>query len=439
MKNPLQRLRKWLTPGLGIKRWLIVNAIGLLALALAIARLITATPREPSGVMEAITLGFLPPAISIALLALIGSALLYIGTIHLNRSILAPFNQYRRQSFIDLKVSQVRQGKGLRVVALGGGTGLPSVLRGFKRQTSNITAIVTVADDGGSSGKLRQEFGIVPPGDLRQNLAALARDEDSLAQLFQYRFESGGLQGHSFGNLFLTALAHLTGSMETALVEASRVLAIQGRVLPATMQNITLGAEVRDPDKGGLRRVVGESQIPDAGGQIERVFILPENARAYPDSIRAILGAELIVIGPGSLFTSILPTLLVDGIAQAIRASSALCIYICNIATQRGETEGFNAADHVLALERHIGRGIVDVVLCNNATPTQNAGERTHYVPLAPPDHEVRYRYDLYEADFTDPQRPWRHSPDKILRAIGAVLAQRSLYQEAMSADPTTH
>jgi uncharacterized cofD-like protein len=323
------------------------------------------------------------------------------------------------------------QANGLRLVALGGGSGLPSVLRAFKAQTSNITAVVTVADDGGSTGILREEFGVLAPGDLRQNIAALADDESLITQLFQYRFTNGGLQGHSFGNLFLTALADITGSMDRAVIEASQVLAIRGRVLPATLQDVQLGAEIRTAERK-LRRVIGESQIPKAGGSIERVFLVPENARAYPDSIRAILSAELIVIGPGSLFTSILPTLLVDGIAQAVRASSALVVYVCNIATQKGETDGFSVADHVMALERHIGRDVFDVILANNAYPQQNAGENTRYVAPMPLDHPLRYRYDLIETDLTDPQRPWRHSPEKLQRAIRDLLAQRALHTETM-------
>lgn len=317
----------------------------------------------------------------------------------------------------------VQPKKELRLVAIGGGTGLPAVLRGFKSQTSNLTAIVTMADDGGSSGKLRRELGILPPGDLRNNIAALANDEDLLTQLFQYRFGEGGLEGHSLGNLFLTALAEITGSMDQALIEVGRVLSLQGRVLPSTLQDLTLVAEVRDPT-GELRQIVGESMIPLSGGKIERVFIKPENARAYPESIRAILSTDIIVIGPGSLYTSILPNLLISDIQQAIKASSGQCIYICNIATQQGETDKFDVADHVLALEQHIGQGLIRFILANDAYPTQNAGENTHYVLPAPLDHELRSRCIIYEMDLTDPQRPWRHSGEKLSRAILEIFSQ---------------
>ncbi|MDW8299334.1 MAG: YvcK family protein [Anaerolineae bacterium] len=421
----LKAWRKWLRPGIGIKRWIALLALSVVALSLALALLTLAFLRTT----DLLALGDVP-LLSLSIISgALGCVALYIGTVRLSRSVLSALLQGRRKQLIDLMTDHMQQANGLRLVALGGGSGLPSVLRAFKGQTSNITAIVTVADDGGSTGILREEFGVLAPGDLRQNIAALADDESLITQLFQYRFTTGGLQGHSFGNLFLTALADITGSMDRAVIEASQVLAIRGRVLPATLQNVQLGAEVRTAERR-LRRVIGESRIPKEGGTIERVFLVPESARAYPDSIRAILSAELIVIGPGSLFTSILPTLLVDGIVQAVRASNALVIYVCNIATQKGETEGFGVAEHVLALERHIGQGVFDVILANNAYPQQNAGENTHYVAPLPLDHPLRYRYDLIETDLTDPQRPWRHSPEKLQRAIRNLLAERALHAE---------
>ncbi|MBO9309334.1 MAG: YvcK family protein [Chloroflexi bacterium] len=413
--------RKWLTPGIGVKRWLLLLIGAFLALSFAFGLLLS--PLLPRVFATDAALALM---LSLSL-ALLGGAMLYVGITRLSRSIFTPLLQGRRERLVDLMTERARQANGLRLVALGGGSGLPSVLRAFKAQTSNITAVVTVADNGGSTGLLREEFGVLAPGDLRQNIAALADDESLITQLFQYRFTNGGLRGHSFGNLFLTALADITGSMDRAVIEASQVLAIRGRVLPATLQDVQLGAEIRTAERK-LQRVIGESQIPKAGGSIERVFLVPENARAYPDSIRAILSAELIVIGPGSLFTSILPALLVDGIVEAVRASNALVVYVCNIATQKGETDGFSVADHVLALERHIGRDVFDVILANNAYPRQNAGENTHYVAPMPPDHPLRDRYDLVETDLTDPQRPWRHSPDKLRRAICDLLAQRALH-----------
>ncbi len=326
----------------------------------------------------------------------------------------------RRGSLIDAVYAHRRQ-QGLNVVSIGGGTGLPSVLRGLKAYTSNITAIVTVADDGGSSGQLRRELGVIPPGDLRNNIAALANDEDLMTQLFQYRFSSGGLEGHSFGNLFLTALAGITGGMDQAVAETSRVLAVEGRVLPSTLHDITLIAEVRDTESDHLKRIVGESQIPLAGGKIERVFLDPDHVPAYPEAIRAILSADLIVMGPGSLFTSIIPDLLVSGITEAIRASQAFTVYLCNVATQQGETDGFAVADHVLALETHIGRNVFDAVLANNSYPSKNAGEHTHYVLPTPERHPIYQRYTVHMDDLTDSERPWRHDPSKLAQALFAM------------------
>ncbi len=431
----LDIVRKWLTPGLGIKRWLVLLMFGITVISLAIAEVIVSIYRteELPGVLYVITLRFLPTPIRIIIGLVVGFGSIFVAILELNRSILAPFAGTRRGTFIDVMYNHSFRQRGLKVVALGGGTGLPAVLRGLKHETSNITAIVTVADDGGSSGKLRRELGVLPPGDLRNNIAALADDEDLITQLFQYRFGEGGLEGHSFGNLFITALSNITGSMDRAVAEAGRVLAIQGRVLPSTLQEVTLMAEVQASD-GTLKRVVGESQIPEAGGKIERVFMSPENARAYPDALRAILAADLLVIGPGSLYTSILPNLLISGIPEAIRASNALRVYICNVATQEGETTGFNVADHVLAIERNAGRGLFNVVLANNAYPTA-PGTRTQYVMPVPPDHEIRRRYDIREADLTDPKYPWRHSPAKLSRVLLDIVAQMAAIN-ALVAEP---
>ncbi len=428
MGRQWQNIRKWLTPGLGIKRWLVLLAFGIILIGIGIAQLIVylfhdQVLPEP---LTVLTLRFLPPYLRVLVAAVVGIGAITIAIIELNRSILAPFVAQQRGAFIDVKYNHSFRQKGIKLVALGGGTGLPAVLRGLKAETSNITAIVTVADDGGSSGRLRRELGVLPPGDLRNNIAALANDEDLMTQLFQYRFGEGGLEGHSFGNLFITALASITGSMDRALVETGRVLAVQGRVLPSTLQDVTLMAEVRGADGAGLRRVIGESNIPTVGGHIERVFITPENARAYPESIRAILSANLIVIGPGSLYTSIIPNLLINGVPEAIRASNATRIYVCNVATQEGETDDYTVVDHVAALERHVGRGVFNIVLANNTYPPITPGSQTHYVLPGSKDHEIYRRYEVIETDLTDPQYSWRHSPAKLCKAIMAIMAQRA-------------
>jgi uncharacterized cofD-like protein len=306
-----------------------------------------------------------------------------------------------------------------KVVAIGGGTGLSTLLRGLKAHTQRITAIVTVADDGGSSGRLRRDLGLLPPGDFRNCIAALADDEALLTQLFQYRFGQGeGLNGHSLGNLFITALAAITGSFERAILEASHVLAVQGRILPSTLEDVTLIADLRVEEESApprLTRVQGESAIPKAGQPIERVFLRPERVRAYPDAVRAILEADLIVAGPGSLFTSVLPNLLVQDIRRAVAASSAPRIYVCNVATQPGETDGFDVGQHASALQRHVGRDLFPFVLANSNLAT--ILEHPQVQPVSP-DFPPGAGYGVIAADLVDPDTPWRHDSSKLAEQI---------------------
>lgn len=421
MRHSRPAIIKWLTPGLRIKRWLFLLMFGITILAIGFAQVIVTLyhSTELPLLLHIVTLQFLPVWARLVASAAVGFSAILVAFYQLNRSILAPFALLRNEPLIDRVYAHSRRNRGFKVVAIGGGTGLPSVLRALKPSTSNITAIVTVADDGGSSGKLRRELGVLPPGDLRNNIAALANDEDLITQLFQYRFANGGLEGHSFGNLFLTALADITGSMDKAVAETGRVLAVEGQVLPSTLQdNVILIAEVRMPGESRLRRISGESQIPESGGRIEHVFLHPDQVRAYPEAVRAILSADLVVIGPGSLYTSILPNLLVTGITEALRASHAYIIYVCNVATQAGETDGFTVADHVAALESHIGRGVFDAVLANNSYPSKNAGEQTHYVLPTSENHPIYQRYQIHLTDLTDAERPWRHDPHKLAQAL---------------------
>jgi uncharacterized cofD-like protein len=252
--------------------------------------------------------------------------------------------------------------RGPRLVTVGGGTGLSVLLRGLKEYTSNITAIVSVADDGGSSGRLRGQLGVLPPGDLRDCLVALADTESAMENLFNYRFTEGGeLAGHSLGNLLLVALADLTGSFETALREAGKVLAIRGKVVPTTFADLKLGAELVD---GSI--LMGQSFITKTEKHIKRVFLKPANCRPTPEAIKAIREAEMIVLGPGSLYTSIIPNLLVPGITEEIKRASGIKVYVCNVMTQVGETRGYTAAEHLEALYEHTLVGLVDYLLVNN-------------------------------------------------------------------------
>ncbi len=351
----------------------------------------------------------------------IGLALVVIGIMGLNRALLRPFMRPGKD-VIDTVAEFRRREKGPRIVVIGGGTGLTSILRGLKSYSRNITAIVTVADDGGSSGEIRKSIGILPPGDLRNCLAALSNDEEMMTQLFQYRFASGaGLNGHSLGNLLITALTEITGSFEAAITESARVLAVQGSVLPATLRNINLVAEVELPDEKIILHVKGESEISKTGGKVRRVWLDPANPASYPPTIQAILGADLILVGPGSLYTSVIANLLVPDLVEAIKASRAYKFYICNIASQRGETDGYSCEDHLRAIEKHAGHKLFDVVLANNRFD-RSMPEGTDWVKVQTEDKH----YPIYQADFVDTENPWRHNPAKVAKTIIDLYMERT-------------
>lgn len=404
---------RWLQPGLYLKRWVILLLIGLVVFSSGLAQfinLVIFTEQHPNRLIYGI-------------LALAGGVFLFaIAIRNFPMTLLAPLTSPRS---LGEWVAQQQLKQGIRVVAIGGGTGLPSALRAMKRQTSNITAVVAMADDGGSSGRLRRDLGVPPPGDLRSNIVALARDEDLMTQLFNFRFTNGELEGHSFGNLFLAALMGMQGGIDEAALVAGKILAIQGQVLPCTLEDVHLVARIRHPQTGEIRTVEGESNIPQIGWHIERLFLEPAGAPVFPGVIKAIQEAELIIIGPGSLYTSILANLLLPEITQALRTSSAIRVYVCNIANQPGETDGYSLADHVLAIENHVGRGLFDVVIGNNHQPTENAGPNTVYVQPAPPNHTLHQRYQIIYADLTDDQYPWRHSPDKLYAALTDIIQRK--------------
>ncbi len=316
-----------------------------------------------------------------------------------------------------------RRERGMRVVVIGGGHGLASLLRGIKEYTHNITAIVTVADDGGSSGDLRREMGVLPPGDIRNCLAALSSDEALLSQVFQYRFKSGvGLEGHSLGNLFITALGEITGSFEEAVAESGRVLAIYGQVLPSTLTSVQLVGDLQKPDSSEVIQIHGESELTNTPGKILRVWLEPASPAAYPPTIGAILNADLILLGPGSLFTSLLPNLLVEGLVEAMDASRAQKFFICNLATQQGETDGFNASDHLQVIERHIGRQMFDTVIANR----NFKGKLGQEVDWVVADSALHDSYKVYEADLVDDLYPWRHDSHKLAKVIVNLFEERT-------------
>ncbi|MBP7211678.1 YvcK family protein [bacterium] len=309
--------------------------------------------KAPSGV---VALGFVG----------IGAILFFKGWQKTNLSMLDMNNGREKETMLEALYRRRKLNRGPKIVAVGGGTGLSMLLKGIKKVTNNITAVVTVGDDGGSSGRLREEMGILPPGDIRNCIAALADDEDLVTKLFQYRFKTGeGLEGHSFGNLFLTALCSITGDMVRAVKESSNVLSIRGRVLPSTLDDMKLVAELEDG-----RIIKGESTIPEAHGKIKRLFTDPEKCKALEDVILAIKDADLIILGPGSLYTSVIPNLLIKEISEEIAKSTAKKIYVCNIMTQPGETSDYNVSDHINAIMKHAGsKKIIDAVLVNDTLP----------------------------------------------------------------------
>ncbi|MEY3867422.1 MAG: hypothetical protein RLZZ338_1313 [Cyanobacteriota bacterium] len=362
---------KWLAPGLLVKRWLLISAGGLLLAIVGIGIWTGMTPifytlRFLRGLLALIA-GTIPNYISGPLLIAGGLLLLFWGQSRTFNSISEVFMPEGDQELVDRLLQRRRLHRGPKIVAIGGGTGLSTLLRGLKDYSSNITAIVTVADDGGSSGRLRREIGVLPPGDIRNCLAAFADEEKLLTELFQYRFSAGdGLVGHSFGNLFLTAMSDITGDLEQAIAASSRVLAIRGEVLPATLTDVNLWAELVDG-----RRIEGESSITEAKGKILKIGCTPENPPALPRALEAIQEADYIIIGPGSLYTSIIPNLLVPDIAIAISESKAPRIYVCNIMTQEGETQGYSVAEHILAIDKACGMALFDAVLVQGKSPSE--------------------------------------------------------------------
>jgi len=418
LRRYLHSALKWLTPGMGVKRWLLLLACGIGLLSLGFSFLFRELYPLPS-IFYYLTFQFIPRDLRAGLFGLTGAATVMIALLCLNQALLKPFVEPDPETVVNAVYRYRQRERGPKIVAIGGGHGLSTLLRGLKRYTSNITAIVTVADDGGSSGRLRRELGVLPPGDFRNCIAALADDEALTTQLFQYRFGNGtGLNGHSFGNLFITAMVEVSGSFERAILESGRVLAVQGHVLPSTLHDVTLMADLQ-AEAVGLSRVTGESSITEAGGAIERVYLEPDDAPAYPDAVRALLEADLIVAGPGSLYTSILPNLLVPDIARAVAASQALKVYICNIATQRGETDGYSVGDHVAALEAHVGGGLFPIVLAND---NLDAPPEAGLVQVEfPPDAGYR----VITADLVDSAHPWRHDSDKLARVLVRLVEEQ--------------
>jgi uncharacterized cofD-like protein len=431
--GPLLRFFRWLYPGLSIKRWLLVAILGGLLLVNGISRWLTAegVNFEINEFVDNVFADFGVPLswLSYAFAAL-GAICVFFGIQQWMRSIIVAVAPRSKGRIVDALLDR-RLRDGYKVVAIGGGTGLSTLLRGLKRYTSNLTAIVTVTDDGGSSGRLQKELGILPPGDIRNCLVALADDEALVTDLFRYRFREGeGLTGHSFGNLFLAAMTGITGNFDKAVKESSRVLNIKGRVLPATLDSVRLRATLADG-----RSVYGETNISTSHAPIARLMLDPPDAAPLREVLQAIREADAVILGPGSLYTSILPNFLVDGIARAVAESPAAKIYICNVMTQPGETDAFTASQHVATLLELAGQRVCDFAVINEEPPRRllEVYAEEGQVPVEPDRNAIEMLgVRVVGAQVISEAENVRHDPQKlaevVLRLIDGLVAQRSSY-----------
>jgi uncharacterized cofD-like protein len=398
------KIIKWFYPGLRIKRWVLLLLIGVFLILLS-------SPHVFQGGNPLLRVVY-------TFLFAIGIMALISGIAYLIRSFFEAIYPERNKELIDIIYEKRFLSKGPKIVAVGGGTGLSTVLEGLKEYTSNITAIVTVADEGGSSGRLREEFGILPPGDIRNCLVSLAEAPQLMRDLFQYRFTEGnGIKGHSFGNLFITAMTQITGSFKDAVKESSIVLAIRGRVMPSSLDKVQLKAEYSD----GTEKI-GEDKIPDEEKAIKRICLLPQDAKPNPEAAELIREADIIILGPGSLFTSIIPNLLMKEISAEIARRDAIKLYICNVMTQHGETDGFTAADHLKMLIDHGGEGVVNCCLVSSGRLQYRllikyAQERSFPV-VFDRDRIKDMNIAIFEADVVSKNNYLRHEPQRVAKEI---------------------
>lgn len=395
--SQFRRRLKWLAPDMRVKRYLILIPVGIFLVLFGVAVYLYIQYIQYTDILYSILLDttgirleepgvYRPVGI---ILTLLGLWIILYALIAVNRSIVSAVAPDSLDDLPDVIRRNRTLSQGAKIVVIGGGTGLSTLLRGLKQYSANLTAVVTMTDDGGSSGQLKRQLpgGILPPGDIRNCLVALADAEPIMQKLFQYRFKTlddkDGLSGHNFGNLLIAAMADITGDFEQAVEETSRVLAIRGRVLPSTVESVVLVGEMADGEK-----VTGETQIAEDPRAIARITLSPDNPKPIPEVLSAIRDADVIVMGPGSVFTSVIPNLIVKEIAEAIQKSKApLKVYVCNVMTQRGETDGYTASDHVRMIETHAKRRVFDYVMVNTARPTD----------------EMLARYTNAGADFVEP------------------------------------
>ncbi|OCL25411.1 hypothetical protein U472_13765 [Orenia metallireducens] len=405
---------KWLYPGLKFKRWIFLMVLGVILISIGVSMAISIRPLD--------IIKYRVPGIIIILFGI------YFNILGIRRMLLSIYDVLspeKNERLIEVLYQERYRRKGPKIVVIGGGTGLSTMLRGIKKFTNNITAIVTVADDGGSSGALRDELGILPPGDIRNCLVALADTEPLMERLFQYRFNEGkDLKGHSFGNIFIATLTEILGNFEEAVKESSKILAIKGRVLPSTLEDVRLSARL---ENGELIR--GESQIPKIKGKIAKVFIEPEDSKPLPESLEAIKEADAIILGPGSLYTSVLPNLLVEDLTDEIKRSDALKLYICNVMTQPGETDDYKASDHLQALYDHVGSEIVDYILVNNERISADLIEKYRKEGAQPVEVDLaklnKQNIQVVQEPVISQSNVIRHDPEKLAKVIIDLVFQK--------------
>ena len=404
------RRLKWLFPGMLVKRWVLLGALGIVMVSMGFAIMISENlSASKTGASFVIILGIITIITSVK---------------RMIKSIIMVFvPQEKNDNLVDLVYVKRQLSKAFDIVAIGGGTGLSTLLHGLKRYTSNITAIVTVADDGGSSGRLRQEFDMLPPGDIRNCLVALADSETLMGELFQFRFKEGeGLKDHNFGNLFITAMMKVTGDFEKAVKESSKVLAVRGKVIPATLEKVILEAEYEDG-----RRTIGESNIPHVFAPIKRLYVKPSNCQATKDAVEAIKKADVIILGPGSLYTSIMPNLLISDIHRELAAANVPKIYICNVMTQHGETDGYKASDHLKAILAHTSPEVVTHCIVNTGTIPEGLIEKYRRQNAGPVEADTaaieRMGYKTISGNVISPADYVRHDSVKLAKIISEFVS----------------
>lgn len=425
-KNYLEAL-KWLYPNLGIKRYFLLSVLGIFLVAGGLAVI---SYGETLGYLEAhfqeiiymLTGKEISSVLPVGILICLGGlAIIFIGFNKMLKSVISVLLPGNEDKIVDVMYARRQLKRGPKIVVIGGGTGLSALLKGLKMYTSNLTAIVTVGDDGGSSGRLRRELGILPPGDVRNCLVALAEKEDLMEDLFSYRFESGTLAGHSLGNLFLAGLAGRFGDFQEGIEHIGKVFALKGEVYPSTLSQVTLEAYFEDG-----RSINGETAIRTTPGKIKRLKISPQNCKPLPGALKAIEQADLIVLGPGSLYTSVLPNILVSGLRDRIAEAKAPCVYVCNIMTEPGETDDFTIADHLQVIIDHGGNDLVDAVLAAKEDISQEVLERY----LAEGAREVKgdaasvvsMGANYYQSSFYTGGDVVRHNPDKLAKELLRLL-----------------